>query len=95
MVTVSKPGDVKVTLANKKAKVNGLDIKLDGVLGFLTNWMIGLFEGTIANEVEKLIVGQIDQFGPILQDALKGLSLNQDIPIPPLIGSGKAVTVKV
>ena len=93
LVSVVSVGNVKVTLANKKAQIDGLDINLDGVLGFLLNWLIDLFSGTITSQVEGMIVKQMDQFASILADALKSLAIHQDLPIPPLLGEGKPVTV--
>jgi len=93
MVTVPKPGQAQVTLANKKAAISGLDISLDGLLGFLLNWLIDLFEGTITSQIEQMVVAQLDQFAPILEQALESLAIEQVLTIPPLIGSGKPVPV--
>jgi len=95
LVDVPSPGKVKVTLANKKADVKGLDVSLDGLLGFLLNWLVNLFEGTIAGEIEAMVVDQMDQFAPILEDALESLEFEMPLTIPPLIGSGSPVTLNL
>ncbi|MBM4398401.1 MAG: hypothetical protein FJ087_22260, partial [Deltaproteobacteria bacterium] len=95
LVSVPSPGDVKVKLANQQARVDGLDINLDGVLGFLLNWLIDLFSGTIADQIESMVVGQIDQFAGVLEDALKSLAIHEVLTIPPLLGAGKTVDVTI
>lgn len=93
LVSVPKPGQVKVLLANEKATITGLDITLDGLLGFLFNWLVDLFEGTITAQLEQMVVAQLAQFAPLLEDALESLAIEQTLTIPPLIGSGKPVPV--
>ncbi len=95
LVTVPKPGQAKVTLANEKATITGLDITLDGLLGFLFNWLVDLFEGTITAQIEQMVVAQLVQFAPVLEDALESLAIEQTLTIPPLIGSGTPVPVTV
>jgi hypothetical protein len=93
MVSVPQPGNVKVTLANQSAQVTGLDISLDGFLGFLLNWLIDLFSGTIADQLEAMVVDQIAQFAPVIEQALESLAIEMPITIPPLLGAGTPVTL--
>ncbi len=93
LINVPAPGVVEVQVANPYANVDSLDISLDGLLGFLFNWLIDLFSDTIADQLEAMVVGQIQSFAPMLQDALASFDLEQDIEIPPLMGSGNPTTV--
>ncbi len=93
MVSVPTPGKVNVTLANTSANVDGLNISLDGVLGFLLNWLIDLFSNTIATQLENMVVSQLSSFAPVIAQALQSLALHQAFTIPPLLGSGKSVTI--
>jgi len=93
LVSVPSPGKAKVVIGDKSASVQGLNVSLDGVLGFLFNWLIDLFSDTIANQIEAMVVDQIDQFAPILEGALESLEFDMPLTIPPLLGSGSPVTM--
>jgi hypothetical protein len=93
LINVPSPGVVEVTLANKNTSISGLNINLDGLLGFLVNWLVNLFEGTIANQLEDLISDQLDSFKEIIEDALESLELDTNIDFPPLIGTGPSTLV--
>jgi hypothetical protein len=93
LINVTAPGVVEVSLANKTASVGGLNVSLDGILGFLVNWLVDLFEGTIAGQLEDVIASQLDSFKEIIEDALSSLEMNTIIDFPPLIGTGSATEV--
>ena len=95
LVNVPTPGTVKVTLGAKSAAVNGLNISLDGLLGFLFNWLVGLFSGTITDMIETTVVDMLDQFASILEDALESLEFEIPLTIPPLIGSGSPTDLNI
>jgi hypothetical protein len=85
----------KVTLVNVTSKIDGLNVDLDGVLGFLTNWLINLFEGTIASQLEEAIKDAILDIVPTLEEALAGLALSQDFDIPPLLPGGEPTSLSL
>lgn len=95
LISVPQPGTVKVKIANQKANITGLDINLDGVIGFLLNWLIDLFSGTITSQLESMIADQLAQFAPVIEQALESLSFDMPITVPPLMGSGKPVTIQL
>lgn len=45
---------VEVTLANLDTTINDLDIQIDGVLGFLVNWLVDYFEGDFSQGLEEV-----------------------------------------
>ncbi len=87
-LSVNPDHTLKVVVADVVVTINGLDVNLDGVLGFLVNWIIDIFvpslKGTIEAEFQKALV---DTLGPMLADALSALAFNLDIPIPRLDGA--------
>ena len=93
LVSVPTPGNPVVTLANQQSNIQGLNIDLDGVLGFFVNWLVNFFEGTIASELESTIAGQLESFAPQLANILASLAIEYPISLPPLIGSGSNVDV--
>ena len=89
-------GKVSATAQNTVVKINGLNIQLDGVLGFLTNWLINFFEGTFATQLQTAFKDQIaTALPPIVASALESLAFNSDFNIPPLLGSGDPVTIQL
>ncbi len=93
MITVDAGGTPVITMANTVAVVNGLDVDLDGVLGFLANWILDFFEDDFADTLEDAIRDQIEAIVPKLQEALAGLALNQDFTVPSLIPDGADTTL--
>jgi len=74
---------------NTDVQLQGLDVNLDGAIGFLTNWIIDLVKGPLTSTIEKQFEQQIgsaisDQLG----SALSAFALNQDLEIKPFIGEG-------
>lgn len=88
-------GEPKVTPTGSKVTINGLNVNLSGVWGFLLNWLINFFEGTFAGMIEDAFVDQINEIAPALEDALAGLALNQDFEIPAFIGDGPPTTLSL
>lgn len=88
----------KITSAAKDVDVNfvNMSIKLQGVLGFLSNWLLTAIQPILTPLLEATIK---DQLGKVLADqlgaALSALALNQEMEIPPLIGKGDPVKVKI
>ena len=89
-------GKVKATAANTKVKINNLDISLDGVLGFLTNWLINFFEGSFTTSLQNTFKDQLaTQLPPIVSSALESLAFDSDFSIPPIMGGGDSITVQL
>ena len=94
LVITSQPdGSVKVSMANGGATVAGLNVEIDGILGFLFNWIIDFFEGTIAGTLESMVMKQLSIVPETLGNALESLALNQQFDLPSFIGDGPPTTL--
>lgn len=77
---------LEITMANSKVDIHGLDIDIDGILGFLVNWIINFFEGTVADQIEGLVLDQLSIIPETLADALNALAFSTEFEIPSFIG---------
>ena len=94
-ISVSASGKVTAKTQNVKVKLNNLSVKIANGWGFLVNWLISLFNGTITamleNELSKQIGAAID--GP-LGNALQSFAINTQFNVPGFFGgSPTAVTL--
>jgi hypothetical protein len=90
MLSVDGAGNVKANLVNVKADVYGLNVSLDGVLGFLLNWLVDFFEGTFASMLEDQVEAAIkDALPAALEGALEDLAFDSEFEIPPMLGGGQ------
>ena len=97
MLTVDEAtGTVKSTAKDVDVNFIGMSIQLKGVLGFLSNWLLTAIQPVLTPLFEAIIK---DQIGAVLSDqlgaAFSALALNQEMEIPPLIGEGDPVKVKL
>ena len=86
-------GQVGVTMANPSVSIQGLDVDIDGILGFLVNWIIDFFEGTIADQIEGMVIGQLDILPEMMANALEGLAIETEFELPSLLGDGPPSTL--
>jgi len=95
-ITVLEGGGLDISTTETTAALEGLDINLGGVTGFLLNWLIDLFSGTVADLLE-------GQFSSMLSDTVKDLtsgiteSLAKpiDIPLDPFIPGNTPILLQV
>ncbi|MCB9740554.1 MAG: hypothetical protein H6747_14920 [Deltaproteobacteria bacterium] len=85
----------KVFVATKNVKVDlvNLDVNIDNKWGFLVNWLLDLFDGSITKLLENTLASQIGAAvdGP-LGDALTGIGVQKTFQIPGFFG-GKPTDV--
>lgn len=86
-------GQPVVTAQGTDVQIQGLNIDLSGVWGFLLNWLINFFEGTFADQIEAAFRDQITSLIPALQEALAGLAINTDFEVPAFFPGGSPVTL--
>lgn len=96
MLSINSLGEPVATLNSPNVTVDGLDIDIGGIWGFLLNWIIDFFEDDFANmiedEFEKVMAGQIaDAIG----DAVKGLALDQSFEVPGFLPGASPVTMRI
>ncbi len=95
-LSVDGAGNVSAVIQNMSSDVNGLDIDLDGVLGFLLNWLVDFFEGTFAGMLEDQIEDAMkDSIPPAIESALQDLAFDTEFEVPPMIGDGDPVTLSM
>jgi hypothetical protein len=86
----------RVNVQNTTVDINGLDISIDGIFGFIADWIIGCFIDDFASAIEHELAQQItNEIGPAVEDMLAGLVLRADYGIPMLDGSGGSVTISM
>jgi len=86
LAMLDNPAGLEIQIASSSAKVAGLNVSIDGILGFLVNWIIDFFEGSVAKQIEALVLDQLDIVPGILADALNALAITVDFELPALIG---------
>ena len=88
-------GSLTFDLANPKVDIQGLDVEIDGILGFLFNWIIDLFEGTISDQIEATVLGQFANIPLDLASALQALAITQQFELPSLIGDAPPAVLEL
>jgi hypothetical protein len=96
LISVDQSGNVDVTMQGTQVKINGLNIQLEDVWGFLLNWLIDFFEDTFASEIASSFEKEIGSVIPAaVEDALSSLALDQEFEVKPFMGAGDPVKLKV
>ena len=94
MLSVDGAGNVQAKVQNIDSDVNGLNISLDGALGFLLNWIIDFFEGSFASTMEDMLEDTIkDTIPPAIEGALEQLAFDTEFDVPPLFGDAEPITL--
>ena len=79
-------GVLDVDLLNPQVDLQGIDVQIDGILGWLFDWLIDFvvnqFTGTIESALESQIGGML---GDTLAQVFDALSITQSIEIPALL----------
>lgn len=93
---VSEDGQVTSSVEVEDVAIEGLNVDVQGVLGFLSNWLINFFEGDIATLVEDQFVATIEeQVGSLVSGLMAFLDLQQQLEIGPLAGTGPPVVLNL
>jgi len=79
----SENGDIKMSEYENFIGIYGLDLKIDGILGFLFGWLINWFIDAYVGELEKTAMDMVsDQIDSIAGGMLEGFALNQQLEVP-------------
>ncbi len=96
LIQIDPDGEAVADVEVRSVTVNDLDVRLDGFLGFLTNWLINFFENTIADmiadEFEKVIEEEV---GALLSDLFTLLSIDEHFELGPLVGEGDPTVLQL
>jgi hypothetical protein len=96
MLSVDAAGNVQALLKNVDVDVKGLDVSLDGALGFLLNWLVDFFEGTFAGMLEDQVEAALkDTLPDTLESALQDLAFDSSFEVPPFLGDGPPTTLQM
>jgi hypothetical protein len=89
-------GEPVATLVNPRVRVEGLNIHISGIWGFLFNWIIDFFEDDFARMIEQEFEKQMaTAIAEAIGDAIKGLALDQTFDIPSFLEGGNPVTLRI
>ncbi len=92
LVSLDGAGNPVVTLSGTQVTIEGLDVNLNGVLGFFVNWVIDFFNSNLTSMLQDQFVTKVV---PKVQDAivkaLKGLALQKTFTVPALLAGGSPV----
>ena len=96
ILSVDGAGQVTAAMQGADVSVNGLNVSLSGIWGFLLNWIIDFFEDTFTAELEAAFESQMSALiEDTLEEALGSLALDESIVMPPFLGSGPPVTLQI
>jgi len=88
--------ELTAEMVDTAVTVNGLDIQLGGLWGFLLNWLIDFFEAQFASQLEAQFEAQLGAIIPAtIVDALSSLALDQNIPVAPFLGGGDPIMLQL
>jgi hypothetical protein len=83
LLSMDANGNPQASVVNPDVVVSGLSVSLDGLWGFLLNWIIGFFEGTFTTMIETQFEAVLaDQIGSAIAGAISGLALDQTFALP-------------
>ena len=81
--------DIVVTVASSAVSIAGVDVQIDGVFGWLAEWVLDFFLGDFVDDIEAQFNGQIAPvLGPLVRDALRELAFATSLDIPRVSGAG-------
>ncbi len=96
LVSINPAGGVEVGLQSLHVALGGFYLSLDGVTGTLLNWLIGMFEGAIAYQLEAALHDHLASMIPaLLEQVLQSLALNRSFDVAPLMGKQAPVRLEI
>lgn len=86
-ISLKSNGSVAVTNKNVSVKLYNLKVTVDNKWGWLVNWLIKLFDGTITNALQDSLVDQLKtKINAPLADMLEGFALDTTFNVPGFFG---------
>jgi hypothetical protein len=86
---VAPGGAVQTSVVVNSIVINRLNVNVQGVLGFLSNWLINFFEDDIAGIIQDQFAATIEeQVGELVAGLMDFLNLEQQFELGPLVGEG-------
>jgi len=79
-------GVLDVDLQNPQVDLQGIDVQIDGILGWLFDWLIDFVVNQFAGSIESALESQLGgMLGDTLAQVFDALSITQSLPIPALL----------
>jgi len=95
-LSVDSAGNPVASITNPNVVVSGLNVDVDGIWGFLGNWIIDFFEEDFAtmieDEFEKALSGQLSD---LIEGAVADLALEPEFEVPALLPGMNPVTLQM
>jgi hypothetical protein len=89
-------GEAMAQAQNTKVEINDLDVALEGIAGFLVNWIPDLLRDQLTSLMEGLITDQLEtQLTDMLSQLFEALQINEKLDIPALIGEGATNSIQL
>ena len=103
VMTVDRDHVVQVAMENSDVSFSEPDVSIDGLFGFLAEWIIGFFMDDFVADIESEFNTEIrGTLGPLLADAFQALAFNLDFElerldgaIDPRTGAPRTITVQL
>ncbi len=81
--------DIRVTVRQSTVQINGLDVQIDGIFGWLGEFILGFFMNDLRNTIQSSFNDQIGPImGPLVRDALRQLAFQVAFDVPKPSGNG-------
>lgn len=67
---IDEGGDPEVSVGDAVATVHGIQVNIDGALGFIVEWIVGYMNDTFTDLIETAIENALDQFGSDISEVI-------------------------
>jgi hypothetical protein len=95
-VSMGANKQINVSMGNVDAKVNQLNVNVDGILGWLLGWLIDIIVDQFTGMIEQTIEAQLQgQFESVIKDLLQNLAINQEFKIPAFFEGAQETTLYI
>ncbi len=87
-------GQPTVTVADVNVDISGLDLDVNGILGWLFDWLIDFVVDIFAEDIEELFEDQVgDLAADMMLSLFEALALEAAFEMDPFLGEGDAITL--
>jgi hypothetical protein len=89
-------GDVEVALNNAQLDLDGIDVNVDGILGWLFDWLIDFVVGIFADMIEDTLQSQIDGLlGDTMTQLIGALNITETVQVSPILPGMAPISMTV
>ncbi|MGB0589758.1 MAG: hypothetical protein ACPGU1_08780 [Myxococcota bacterium] len=89
-------GEVEVALNNAQLNLGGIDVDVDGILGWLFDWLIDFVVGLFADTIEDTLQSQIDGLlGDTMSQLIAALNITETVQVSPILPGMAPISMTV